>query len=118
MAGTEFKVNIPETAQWPTSQDVGSFTWDQLFSLCQQQAKTLEELQATIANLSETVAYQGFFVINNPLYLYRLYYDFAPGFFPAEMLHFIAADFTGTFTLRDGNLFPFCFDSGKKVFSL
>ena len=57
MAGTEFKVNIPETAQWPTSQDVGSFTWDQLFSLCQQQAKTLEELQATIANLSETVAY-------------------------------------------------------------
>ena len=57
MAGTEFKVNLPETAQWPTSQDVGSFTWDQLFSLCQQQAKTLEELQATIANLSETVAY-------------------------------------------------------------
>ena len=43
--------------------------------------------------------------------VYRLYYDFAPGFFPAEMLHFIAADFTGTFTLRDGNLFPFCFDS-------
>jgi transposase len=59
MAGTEFKVNanIQEAAKGPTSQDVGSYTWEQLYALCQQQAATLVQLQATIANLSETVAY-------------------------------------------------------------
>ena len=57
MAGTKFKVNIPEAAQGPTSQDVGSYTWDQLYALCQQQAETLAQLQVTVANLSETVAY-------------------------------------------------------------
>ena len=59
MDGTEFKVNtnIQGAAKGPASQDVGSYTWEQLFALCQQQAETLAQLHATIANLSETVAY-------------------------------------------------------------
>ena len=56
MADLEFKVNTGISGNTAESQDPEKMTRDQLFALCQQQAKTLEEFRITIANLSETVA--------------------------------------------------------------
>lgn len=57
MAETDFKVDIPEDIPQVSPQEAQSFTWEQLYALCQQQSEMLGQLRVTIANLSETVAY-------------------------------------------------------------
>ena len=56
MADLEFKVNIGNDTNAPVSQEKEALSWEQLSVLCQQQARTIEDLRVTIANLSETVA--------------------------------------------------------------
>ena len=56
MADLEFKVNISKNTDTPLSQEKDALSWEQLSALCQQQARTIEELRVTIANLSETIA--------------------------------------------------------------
>ena len=56
MAELEIKVDLPKNESVP-EQDVTGFTKEQLFALYNQQAELIKQLQATIANLNETVTY-------------------------------------------------------------
>ena len=57
MAELEFKTNVPGVETQDGSRAVDTFTRDELFALYKQQVEMIEQLEATIANLSETVAY-------------------------------------------------------------
>ena len=57
MAELEFKTNVPSVETQEASRAENTFTRDELFALYKQQNEMIEQLRATIANLSETVAY-------------------------------------------------------------
>lgn len=57
MADPEFKVNNETTSEAPLRQETTGLSGEQLLALCQQQTETINELRASIANLTETVAY-------------------------------------------------------------
>ena len=57
MAELEFKTNVPGVEAQEESRAENTFTRDELFALYKQQLEMIEQLRATIANLSETVAY-------------------------------------------------------------
>ncbi|MBQ9438187.1 MAG: IS66 family transposase [Lachnospiraceae bacterium] len=57
IAETEVKVNISAPVPERPLQDISAISHEQLVTLFEQQAETIGQLRATIANLSETVPY-------------------------------------------------------------
>ena len=52
MAELEFKTNVPSVETQEASRAENTFTRDELFALYKQQNEMIEQLRATIANLS------------------------------------------------------------------